>query len=387
MERKRMTETDQAPISTTVKSPRLFALDTLRGLLVVLMALDHANHFVAHKHPPGEIWDGVFPVYYDPLTFLTRLVTHLAAPGFFLLMGAGMVLFVRARRERGWGRWAIIRHFWTRGLVLIGLQLLIVNRAWELSPGGWGIRIYVGVLCALGGAMILGSLLVWLRPAYLLALTLALFVGIELTHPGLGMWGTVSHAPLNVILLWPGGTPDLWAYYPVLPWLELVTLGMVFGHWLAESPRKAFSRAWKLGLALLAAFVLVRALDGFGNVRPRMGNSWIDFLNPVKYPPSMAFTLMTTGVNLILLWAFSRADGWARRIFWPLAVYGRTPLLFYVLHLFLYLGIGRLFVPNGTSIPWMIPFWMLGLFVLFPLCLGYGWLKHRQPARSALRFV
>ena len=66
------------------KAPRLFALDALRGLLLILMALDHANHFVAHKHPPAEIWYGVFPTYDSPLAFVTRLVTHLAAPGFFL---------------------------------------------------------------------------------------------------------------------------------------------------------------------------------------------------------------------------------------------------------------------------------------------------------------
>ena len=119
-----MSETVQSLVATTRKPARLCAVDALRGLLMVLMALDHANHFVAHKHPSGEIWDGVFPVYYDPLTFVTRLVTHLAAPGFFLLMGVGMAFLARSRRERGWSRWAVIRHFWMRGLVLILIQLL-----------------------------------------------------------------------------------------------------------------------------------------------------------------------------------------------------------------------------------------------------------------------
>ena len=123
------------------------------------------------------------------------------------------------------------------------------------------------------------------------------------------------------MFLMPGGVVGsagetiLWSNYPVLPWLELVTLGIVFGKWLGEDPRKAFSRAWKLGAAFLVAFVVVRYLDGFGNIRPRMSNSWIDFLNPVKYPPSIAFTLMTTGVNLIVLWLFSRAGTRLRRMF------------------------------------------------------------------------
>jgi uncharacterized membrane protein len=369
------------------KGSRLFAVDALRGLIIVFMALDHANYFVAQKHSVGEIWDGVYPVYTSTLAFLTRWVTHLAPPGFFLLMGVGMMLFARSRQERGWSRWAIIRHFLVRGLVLIALQLLVVNRAWELSPEGWGIRIYIGVLCALGGTMILSSLLLWLKPPYLLVVTLALFVGLEALHPGLGMWNQVQHDPANVILLRPGGTPIVYSFYPILPWLELVTFGLVVGSWLRDDARRAYGRAWKLGLLFLLAFVVVRAFDGFGNIRPRLGNSWIDFLNPVKYPPSMAFTLMTTGVNLILLWLFSLASERVRRVLRPLVVFGRTPLFFYVLHLFLYLGIGYLVVPRGTSIPIMYPFWLLGLVILFPLCWAYGRFKHRQPPESLLRFL
>jgi len=369
------------------RGSRLLAVDALRGLIIVFMALDHANHFVAQKHPPSEIWDGVYPVYTSTLAFLTRWVTHLAAPGFFLLMGVGMMLFARSRQEKGWSKWAIIRHFLIRGAVLIALQLLIVNRAWELSPQGWGIKIYIGVLCGLGGTMMLASLLLWLKPPYLLALALALFVGIEFLHPGLGMWNQIQHDPANVILLRPGGTPVLYSLYPILPWLELVTFGLVMGYWLRDDPRRAFSRTWKLGLVFLLAFGIVRYFDGYGNIRPRMSNSWVDLLNPVKYPPSMAFTLMTTGVNLILLWLFSRAREGMQRVLRPLAVFGRTPLFFYVLHLFLYLGIGYLVAPQGTSIPIMYPFWLLGLLIFFPLCRWYGGFKQRQPVDSLLRFL
>ncbi|MEJ2266660.1 MAG: heparan-alpha-glucosaminide N-acetyltransferase domain-containing protein, partial [Anaerolineales bacterium] len=150
---------------------RLFAPDALRGLIIVLMALDHANIFIAHKHSSGEYWGGAFPVYNDALAFLTRFVTHFCAPGFFLLMGAGMALFAHSRQERGWTRAEIIRHFLIRGGALILLQLLVVNRAWELTPGGWGIQIYIGVLFALGANMVMGSLFLWLKPVYLLGLT------------------------------------------------------------------------------------------------------------------------------------------------------------------------------------------------------------------------
>jgi uncharacterized membrane protein len=373
------------------RASRLFAPDALRGLIIALMALDHASLLVAQRHPAGEYWGGAFPAYHDALAFLTRFVTHFCAPGFFLLMGTGMVLFARAQQARGWTRWQIVGHSVMRGGVLIALQLLVANRAWDLAPRGWEPRVYIGVLFALGGAMILGSLLLWLKPAHLLALTASLFLGTELLVPDASLWGQRMSVPALVLLV-PGGIVQpgqgvlLWSNYQILPWLELVTLGMAFGHWLADDLRKAFGWAWKLGLALLLTFLVVRTLDGFGNIRPRMGDSWIDFLNPVKYPPSMAFALMTTGVNLILLWLFSRAGGRARRLLWPLVVFGQAPLFFYLLHLFLYLAIGRLLVPGGTSLQALYPLWLLGLLILFPLCLGYGWIKHRPPAHKVLRF-
>jgi hypothetical protein len=118
-----------------------------------------------------------------------------------------------------------------------------------------------------------------------------------------------------------------------------------------------------------------------------MGNTWTDWLNPVKYPPSITFTLLTTGINLILLWLFSLARGLGQKLLRPLAVFGRAPLLFYLTHVFLYVVMAYLLTPQGTSIPAMVPLWLLGLLILFPLCWWYGRLKQRQPAGSALRFL
>ena len=136
---------------TMDKAARLLPLDALRGLIVALMALDHANLFVAQKHPAGEHWGGAFPAYSSALPFLTRLVTHLCAPGFSFLMGAGMLLFAQSRRPYppiggmggGWSRWAVTRHFLIRGALLIALQFLVENQAWRLSPG-WQLDLYAG---------------------------------------------------------------------------------------------------------------------------------------------------------------------------------------------------------------------------------------------------
>jgi uncharacterized membrane protein len=357
------------------------------------MALDHANHFIAHKHPQAEMWGGAFPAYADPIAFLTRLVTHLSAPGFFFLMGVGMFLFAAARRKQGWTERTIMRHFWIRGAILVALKLLVIDRAWELAPNGWaGFSLYIGVLFALGGTMIIASLFLRLKPIYLVALTIALFIGTELLSPNPSAWGPVRFNPLNFInalVLTPGGIPEigLWSNYPILPWLELVIFGIVFGNWLVADSKQAFKRAWIIGAIFLVALVAIRYLDGFGNIQPRMGNSWIDFLNVVKYPPSMAFTLLTMGVNLILLSVFAWLTDKAQSLTRLLAVFGRAPLFFYVVHLFLYAALGYVFTPRGTSIPAMYPYWFLGLAILFPMCWWYGEFKQHQLVNSNWRFL
>ncbi|MES0361611.1 MAG: heparan-alpha-glucosaminide N-acetyltransferase domain-containing protein [Anaerolineales bacterium] len=378
---------DDKPITGSQASKRLFALDALRGLIMLLMALDHANWFIAQKHSTGEHWGGPYPVYQDSLTFLTRLVTHPCAPGFAFLMGVGMLLFAESRKARGWSKWVIWRDLWIRGALLIALQLLVVNRAWELSPQGWDVLIYWGVLASLGGGMILGSLFVWLPWQALAGIAAALFIGMEFTHPDPSQWGTLNEVPLGLLLGFSGGTQRLFSTYPVLPWLELVIFGLLFGRWLLADQKSAYRRALWLGLVFLIAFGVVRALDGFGNIRPRMGDTWMDFLNPVKYPPAMTFTLLTMGFNLIVLWAFSQAKDRAQAFFAPLLVVGRVPLFFYVTHLFLYAGIAYWLVPaGGTSIPGMIPYWILGILILYPLCIWYGKLKHKEPSNTVLRF-
>ncbi|UCG24823.1 MAG: DUF1624 domain-containing protein [Chloroflexota bacterium] len=374
--------------SRAFDSPRrLQAVDALRGLIIILMALDHANHFVAQEHSPGEYWGGVFLAYSETLPFLTRLVTHLAAPGFFFLMGVGMILYANSRTQAGQNRRRIMSHFLVRGALLIALQFLVVNRAWELSPGGWGLEMYVGVLFALGSAMIVSSLLIWLKSGYLIVLAGALLVGTELIHPDPATWNQVNLTVFERLFIHPTGDRSLWSNYPVLPWLELAVLGLAYGHWLTRDSKRTFRWGAFLGVGLLVLFVLLRAVDGFGNIRPRAGSSWIDFLNVVKYPPSLTFTFLTMGVNMIALGLLSRIAEKRTILLQPLVVYGRTPLFFYLVHLFLYAGLGRLFTPEGTTIPGMIPYWLLGLVILYPLCFWFSRVRSSRPAGSPIRYI
>ncbi len=379
-----MVEIRSAPRPTS----RLFAPDALRGLIMLLMALDHANLFVAQSHSSGEYWGGAFPHYPDSASFLARLFTHPAAPGFSFLLGVGMGLSAKSLLQRGWTRWQITRSFLVRGLILIILQFLVVNRAWEVNPTGWGVQFYFGVLVALGVGMMIGSGLVWLKTQYLLVLAFVLLMGMELVSPGPEKWGVVFSFPKNVLLV-PGGVAPYWVNYPVLQWLELVVLGLVFGSWFADDPRRAMRRSLIFGSVFLVVFVVIRYFDGFGNIRPREGNTWIDFLNPVKYPPSLAFTSLTMGFNLLMLGLFgwlAERFKWVQKLLQPLVIFGQAPLFFYVLHLFLYAALGYLLVPSGTSIAMMLIFWLLGLLLLYPFCKWYGEFRRSRPLNSAWRY-
>jgi uncharacterized membrane protein len=350
------------------------------------MAVDHANYFVAQHHSSGEHWGGPFPAYEDGFSFLTRLITHPVAPGFSFLMGVSMVLFAHSRRQQGWGEGAILRHFLTRGMVLILLQFTVVNLAWQFGPEPFP-TFYMGVLAALGGGMILGSLVLRLPAAGLAVLGVVLLIGIEFTHPDPSQWGLIFEQPLGLIFGYSGGDMQFWSNYPIIPWLELVVFGMAFGKWTLADEGKAFRWALWLGVFSVVAFWLIRLGDGFGNIRPRQGDDWIGFLNVVKYPPALTFTFLTMGFTLILLSLVARAWGRASPLLKPLVVFGRVPLFFYVVHLYLYGLMGILFAPNGTSLLVLYLFWAAGLVVLYPLCLWYSGVKSRYRNNVVLRLL
>jgi uncharacterized membrane protein len=402
-------------------SARLAPLDALRGLIIVAMALDHANNFIARAHPPPELWSAPTISPPDALAFLTRFVTHFAAPGFFFLMGAGMALLAESRRDLGWSEWAIVRHLALRGGLLIILQLLVENPAWRIGDGPiFTLEVffsYFGVLYGLGISMIVAAFLLRLRPAVLLGLGLAAELATELVITWVQQAG-VAPSPLLQLLIVPGRAAGFIVYYPLLPWLGVALCGMAFGRLLARDSALAYRRAAAIGAGLLALFLALRLAGGFGNLQPPAAPVWIAFLNVVKYPPSIVFLALTLGVDLLLLALLALADQrpttndqplttqQTRRhgdtetsstsISWspgllvsrsPWLVFGRSPLFFYVAHLYLYGLIGLVLGSRETSMLQMYPYWLLGLAILYPLCWLYGRFKQRQVAGSLWRLL
>ena len=365
---------------------RLFPIDALRGLLIILMALDHANFFIAKQHSTGEYWGGYFPVFNSQLAFLTRFVTHLCAPGFFFLMGAGMVLFQSSRKRKGWSDGEIRRHFLIRGSVLVAVQLFLnFNQIWATS--GWENPIlYMGVLAALGVGMICCIPLLKLKPVTLVFIAAAFFIIMEVITPQPDMWGRNFDQIAGVLLVYGGGEGILWVNYPLLAWVELVICGLIFGQMLLKYDAKTYRWGSWVGFASLIGFVLLRWGNEFGTIRPLTHDSWTGFLSVVKYPPSLVYVLLTMGINLILLWVLSFWKGKGSSRWNPLLVFGRAPLFSYVVHIGIFLLLGRFLFPAGTSLEVMYLVWVGGLMIMYLPALWYGSFKNVQPSSSWLRF-
>lgn len=381
--------------SASFRQPkRLVPLDALRGFVMILMAIDHANYFVARMHPTGEFWGVSLPQYSNIAEFLTRFVTHLCAPGFFFLMGVGMVLFAHSRRSLGWAEGKISRHLFIRGFILILCQFFLENNAWVLGPVyafhppgvGETVWIHFGVLAALGATMIIGTLCLRLKPVLLIGLGSMIIVGSQFLVPDAGQADQLF-SPLVLILFFPGRAGIFQAFYPVIPWLGIVILGFVFGQWIIRKKTVAFGWSFLLGGIFLIVFCILRLIGGFGNIHPPEGSGFISFFNVTKYPPSLTFTLLTLGLCLIFLGIFSRLDRPLERWGKPLLVFGQSPLFFYILHLYLFAVIGLFFASGGGSrLTVMYPVWIAGLVILYPLCLWYGKFKRKKSTNSIWRF-
>jgi uncharacterized membrane protein len=270
---------------------------------------------------------------------------------------------------------------------LIAAQMFLnVNQVWATS-GSTAPLWYGGVLSALGAGMLICIPLLDLKPVFLAAIAAWFFIVMEVLTPSPLMWGRNFDQLTGVLLVFGGGEGDFWVNYPLLAWVELIVSGQLFGKVLEKDKEKAYQWAALAGAACLAGFALLRVLNGFGTIRPLASDTWMGFLSVVKYPPSLAFVLLTMGVNLLALGGFSLVGSGKLKRANPLIVFGRVPLFSYLVHIGIYLILGRLFVPEGTSLGLMYLYWLGGLVVLYFPARWYDGYKSRQPARSWVRLI
>jgi uncharacterized membrane protein len=329
--------------SSAIATRRLVAIDLLRGLVMILMALDHTRDFFgASGMDPRDV--------YDPALFLTRWVTHFCAPVFIFLAGISAWLYGARSRSTG----DLSRFLLTRGFWLIVLEFTVVRLGWtfSLAPS----FLVTQVIWAIGVSMVALAALVHLPRWAVAALALIMIAGhnaldgIEAANFGAAAWvWNLLHEPA-LLELGPG--VSLFALYPLIPWIGVMAAGYCLGPVFAiDDP--ASRRRWLLGLgiAVTAGFVLLRACNLYGDPAPWvLEQGWsatvLSFLNCEKYPPSLLYLMMTLGPALILLVAFERAAGPVAR--W-LTVFGSVPLFYYVLHLFLIHGLAVAFAQFTTG--------------------------------------
>ncbi|MDG2521236.1 heparan-alpha-glucosaminide N-acetyltransferase domain-containing protein [Caulobacter segnis] len=379
------------PALTRSGAARLDVIDLLRGLVIVLMVLDHARDYF---HAQAFLYDPVDPAKSNLAVFGTRWITHLCAPTFVLLSGVSAYL----QRANGKSPATLSRFLLTRGLWLIFLEVTVVSLGFNFGP-----ILFMQVIWAIGASMVLLAALTRAPPLAVGALGAAIIA----IHPALsgidaadlGSWGLLWGFMMELTLI-----PNLgFVAYPLLPWAGVMFLGYGLGGLFLKPADERRRTVLVLALGMLAAFVVLRAPNLYGDPAPWSAHAdaartAMSFLNVSKYPPSLLYVLATLGVSLLLSLALERLKGAPANV---LLAFGRTPLFTYVLHIYiLHLGALLIAAAMGLDPTIMVNFvvdpsrtikagwgfslagayaaWALTLAALYPLSAWFAGVKRRR---------
>lgn len=359
---------------------------------MILMALDHVRDFfgVPGANPTNLAVTTV------PL-FFTRWVTHICAPTFFLLTGTGAYLALRRRTRNGLA-WFLL----TRGLWLILVEVTVERCLGMQFNFDYHVTLLF-ILWALGSSMIVLSALVYLPTSAVVALGVVMIAGHNL-------FDSVESTNVVWMILHTGGVIVPGAHlvrvvYPLIPWVGVTAVGYGLGPVYRWEPARRRALLLRLGVGLTAAFVVLRAINVYGDpvpwaVQRSAAMTVVSFLNLNKYPPSLLFLLMTLGPAMLLLRAF---DGWTPREVRPALVFGKVPMFYFLVHItlihalavvFCYVRYGQAhwmfesptldrypFTPPpgwGYALPVIYLVWVGVVVALYPLCRWFAGVKARR---------
>ncbi|MDA4943413.1 DUF1624 domain-containing protein [Acinetobacter baumannii] len=372
---------------------RLQSIDALRGLVILIMLLDHVREtFYLHK----QVTDPMDVTVTEPALFGSRLLAHICAPVFVLLTGISAFLFQSKKQDLQQTRAFLLK----RGLFLVALELTLVNFAWTATfPPE---VIYLQVIWAIGISMVvLACCVSWPLPV-LAGVALVIILGhnlLDSVHFSQGIlqniWfvlherGWIEFAGIK-----------LRTSYPVLPWIGVILLGYALGQFFSSKySAKQRSRALlSLGLASIGLFVLLRFINAYGD-QPwqhfeSLQLSLMSFFNLTKYPPSLLFILLNVGIGLIVLVAFERMQQYS--FLKPLVVFGSVPMFFYLLHLYVLkliyvfaLSVWGANYGNYLSVNHVWMLWLITIvlsFVLYPAVKWLSKFKHQNKHISILKY-
>jgi uncharacterized membrane protein len=366
---------------------RVASIDILRGLVMVLMALDHVRDFFTDaRFDPLDLSQTSAPL------FLTRWITHFCAPTFVLL--AGVSAYLTGRRCT---RAELSRFLVTRGLWLVVLEVTLMSLVWTFNVR-YDHGLFLQVIWAIGVSMIVLGALVHLPLPEIAAYSLLIIFGHNLLD-GIDPQTFGAWAPLWSLLHVSGPMPYAFVAYPLIPWIAVMSLGYCLGS-LFELERERRKQWFAcLGVAALTLFVLLRTTNLYGDpvdwsLQSTTVRTLLSVIDVHKYPPSLQYLLLTLGTALLLLAALESARGKFSEV---LRTFGRVPLFFYVLHIALAhlaagiialaMGYGMallsddiMSVPQqwGFGLPVVYLAWLLAVATLYPACRWFAAVKRRR---------
>jgi uncharacterized membrane protein len=381
---------------------RIRSIDFGRGLVMIIMALDHVRDMM---HVDSQMQNPLDLSTTNVLLFFTRWVTHLCAPTFVFLSGVSAWLSLKSKKNQGEARLFILK----RGIWLIVLELTLVNFGFW-----WDIQfrtLITEVIAAIGFGFVMLAVLYDVHPKILIALGLVIVFGHDI------MTNMSNSGFVFSLLFKPGvfpmGTGRIFLVgYPFIPWLGIMLCGFGCGHLFFRPGYWRKRLLLVMGLSSLALFVILRFVNLYGDPAPwsvqkNATYTILSFLNVNKYPPSLLFTLVMLGIQFIILSIAEEKKGvWMDRI----SVYGKTPLFyflvhFYLIHILMFImlffqgfhfqdlsfGPGQMGrpkgVPSGIGLGGIYLVWIGVVIVMYPLCRWYGRYKLSHKDNLWLKYL
>ena len=309
---------------------RIHSVDVTRGVVMILMAIDHVR-----------VYSGVPAGGPNPAVFFTRWITNFVAPAFAFLSGTSAYLL----GQRLGSKAALSRYLVTRGLILVLLELTIIRIAWTFNFQ-FGEYLLAGVIWMLGWCMVLLAGIIWLPTVGIAAFGLAVIflhnlmdflpeaTRDQLSQGSLGWLWQILYFGGPLPLGSPG--PTLMVLYSIIPWIGVMAAGYAFGAVMTLEARRRDRICIMIGVASIALFLVLRALDVYGDPRhwhaagQSQAPALFRFIGTTKYPASLDFLLMTLGPTILLMPLADRARGKIGEI---VATFGRVPMFYYLIHI------------------------------------------------------
>jgi uncharacterized membrane protein len=374
--------------TATIKAKRVESIDLLRGIVMIIMALDHVRdyfHNMAFLYEPTDL------AHTTVFLFFTRWITHYCAPVFVFLAGISAYLYGAKKSKRELSFFLL-----TRGIWLVLAELFIISLFRTFNPAYPYVNLQV--IWAIGISMIILSAMIYMNRRFILLTGIILIAAHNLLDnvhvPGNSLssflWA-VLHEPKHFTF----GQFSVFTHFPLLPWLGIMAIGYCFGNFYLQSydPEKRRKIFLYLGIGATALFIILRAGNFYGDaawwsIQKSTAFSFLSFLNVTKYPPSLLYTLMTLGPALIFLALTEKPlNAWTSKI----AVLGRVPMFYYLAHILLIhifalagvliagyklsdmiLSTSVMVAPQlkgyGFDLPVVYGVWIALILILYPFC-------------------